>query len=80
MYIVFIYIYVSIISDFIPPLNIQMLYPFRSLVPRLGGLILEGDIFDETMGVKRFQRICALRHRPLMCRGASTDGGNMEIP
>ena len=57
-----------------------MLYPFRSLVPRLGGLILEGDIFDETMGVKRFQRICALRHRPLMCRGGSTDGGNMEIP
>lgn len=36
----------------------------------LGGLILEGDIFDETMGVKRFQRICALRHRPLMyCLG-----------
>ena len=39
----------------------------RLIAPRLGGLILEGDIFDETMGVKRHQRLCALRHRPLMC-------------
>ena len=36
----------------------------------LGGQVLEGNIFDETMGVRRFQRICALRHRPLMfCLG-----------
>ncbi|CAK8985770.1 unnamed protein product [Durusdinium trenchii] len=37
---------------------------------QLGGLVVEGQIFDERMGVKRFQRLCALRHRPIMyCMG-----------
>ena len=36
----------------------------------LGGVLIQGDLFDERMGVKRFQRLCALRHRPMMyCMG-----------
>ncbi|CAE7337395.1 unnamed protein product [Symbiodinium pilosum] len=36
----------------------------------LGGVIVAGELFDERMGVKRFQRLCALRHRPMIyCMG-----------
>jgi len=36
----------------------------------LGGIVVQGDLFDERMGVRRFQRVCALRHRPtIYCMG-----------
>lgn len=40
----------------------------------LGGLRVEGDLFDERMGVSRFQQLCALRHRPMMWLGGGWCG------